>query len=367
MIPFLDLSRQRAQISEEIDRRIASVLDHHNFILGPEVIELEAHLSKRAGVQHCISCANGTDALQIALMGLGVGPGDEVIVPSFSYVATAETVALIGAIPVFVDVDPETCLIKPSAVEKALNAKTRAVIPVSLYGQCPEFNELKEILAASSIPLLEDAAQSFGATYEGLPSCGITKIATTSFFPSKPLGCYGDGGAIFTDDSDLAKVVREVARHGQTRRYHHVRIGVNSRLDTMQAAILLAKLTIFDDEIELRQLVAQRYDDAFSDLAVGLPSIRPGRKSAWAQYTLRLNNHEQREKLGEALVKQGIPTSIHYPLPLHRQPAFNIPADCPTSEKLSQTVLSLPFDPWMPNTDQERIIKAVRNVLSSDI
>lgn len=365
MIPFLDLHRQKAHIAADLDRRMAAVLAHGQFILGPEVAELEAALAKRAGVAYCIACANGTDALQIALMGLGVTYGDEVIVPSFSYVATAEAPALLGATPVFVDVDPQTCLIDPDAVARAITPRTRAVIPVSLYGQCPEIASLEAVLAPHGLPMLEDAAQSFGATHHGRASCGLTRIAATSFFPSKPLGCYGDGGALFTNDPDLAEVVRQISRHGQTRRYHHVRLGVNSRLDTLQAAVLLAKLEIFDEEIARRQEVAARYDAALADLPIELPAIRPGNLSAWAQYTVRLNDPGARDAVAEALKSKGVPTAVHYPKPLHRQPAFDVSAQCPVSERLADTVLSLPFDPWMPAEDQMAVAAALREVFAA--
>ncbi len=247
MIDFIDLKAQQNRIKDKIDAGIQSVLTHGQYILGPEVAELEEKLAAYAGVKYCITCANGTDALQIAQMAFGIGPGDEVITPGFTYIATAETVALLGAKPVYVDVNPKTYNLDVEKLEAAITPRTKAIIPVSLYGQCADFDAINAIAAKYGIPVIEDAAQSFGATYKGRKSCNLSTVACTSFFPSKPLGCYGDGGAIFTNDEELAKVIRQIARHGQDRRYHHIRVGVNSRLDTIQAAILLPKLEIFDD------------------------------------------------------------------------------------------------------------------------
>ena len=259
MIEFIDLKAQQARIKVQLDAAIARVLQHGQYILGPEVVELEEKLAAYTGAKHCITVANGTDALQIAQMALSIGPGDEVITPGFTYIATAETVALLGAKPVYVDIDPRTYNLNPALLQAAITPRTKAIIPVSLYGQCADFDAINAIAAQHGIPVIEDAAQSFGATYKGRKSCSLSTIACTSFFPSKPLGCYGDGGAIFTNDDALAKVMRQIARHGQDRRYHHVRVGVNSRLDTLQAAILLTKLSIFDEEMALRQQVAERY------------------------------------------------------------------------------------------------------------
>lgn len=246
---FCDLKSQYQRLKAEIDAGIQCVLDHGQYILGPEVAELEEKLSSFTGAKYCISVANGTDALQIAQMALGIGPGDEVITPGFTYIATAETVALLGAKPVYVDIDPRTYNLDPALLEAAITPRTKAIIPVSLYGQCADMDAINAIAARHGIPVIEDAAQSFGATYKGRKSCNLSTLACASFFPSKPLGCYGDGGAIFTNDDELAKVIRQIARHGQDRRYHHIRVGVNSRLDTMQAAILLPKLAIFEEEV----------------------------------------------------------------------------------------------------------------------
>ena len=266
MIEFIDLKTQQARIKSQIDAAIQRVLAHGQYILGPEVAELEEKLAAYTGAKHCITVANGTDALQIAQMALGIGPGDEVVMPGFTYIATAETVALLGAKPVYVDIDPRTYNLDSALLEAAITSRTKAIVPVSLYGQCADFDAINAIAAKYRIPVIEDAAQSFGATYKSRKSCNLSTIACTSFFPSKPLGCYGDGGAIFTNDDELAKVMRQIARHGQDRRYHHVRVGVNSRMDTLQAAILLPKLTLLEEEIQCRQKVADWYGELFLSL-----------------------------------------------------------------------------------------------------
>ena len=316
---FIDLAAQQARLKGRIETGIANVLSHGKYILGPEVSELEENLVNFTGAKYCITCANGTDALQIALMALGVGVGDEIITPGFSYIATAETSALLGAKPVYVDIDPLTYNMDPTLIEAAITPRTKAIIPVSLYGQCADFDAINAIAEKHGLPVIEDAAQSFGASYKGRRSCNLSTIACTSFFPSKPLGCYGDGGAIFTNDDELAVLLRQIARHGQDRRYHHIRIGVNSRLDTLQAAILLPKLDILQSEIDLRNVVAKRYHDRFADLnSLIQPQIKPGNESAWAQYTVRVENRETVQKY---LSDRGIPTAVHYPLPLNHQPA----------------------------------------------
>ena len=281
---FIDLAAQQVRIKDKIDAGIARVLEHGKYILGPEVQELEEKLAEYTSAKYCITVANGTDALQIAQMALGIGPGDEVITPGFTYIATAETVALLGAKPVYVDIDPKTYNIDPDLIEAAITDKTKAIIPVSLYGQPADFDRINAIAKKHNIPVIEDGAQSFGATYKGKKSCNLSTIACTSFFPSKPLGCYGDGGAIFTNDDDLATIMRQIARHGQDRRYHHVRVGVNSRLDTLQAAILLPKLEILNDEILSRNQVSEMYSGAFSDTEIITPFVEAHNQSAWAQY-----------------------------------------------------------------------------------
>lgn len=355
---FIDLAAQQARIKTDIDARIAAVLAHGRYVMGPEVSELEARLADYAGVPHCITCANGTDALQIALMALDVGPGDEVITPAFTFIATAETAAVLGATPVFVDIDPETYNLDPDRLEDAIGPDTRAVIAVSLFGQCAEFDAINAIARRHGVPVIEDAAQSFGATYRGTRSCGLSDIGCTSFFPSKPLGCYGDGGAIFTRDDGLAERLRLVARHGQDRRYHHSRIGVNSRLDTLQAAILLAKLDVLDEEIALRQEVAGRYGAGLAGRpGIAAPRIAPHNLSVFGQYTVAADD---RDAVREALSAAGIPSAVHYPLPLNRQPAVADPdARVPASDAAAGRVLSLPMHPYLEAADQDRIIDAV--------
>jgi UDP-2-acetamido-2-deoxy-ribo-hexuluronate aminotransferase len=368
---FIDLKTQYQRLKAEIDAGIQRVLDHGQYILGPEVAELEEKLAAYTGAKHCITVANGTDALQIAQMALGIGPGDEVITPGFTYIATAETVALLRAKPVYVDIDPRTYNLDPTLLEAAITPRTKAIIPVSLYGQCADFDSINAIAAKHGIRVIEDAAQSFGATYKGRKSCNLTTIACASFFPSKPLGCYGDGGAIFTNDDELAKVMRQIARHGQDRRYHHIRIGVNSRLDTLQAAILLPKLAVLDEELVQRQRVADTYNELFSSVIASearqsMPSIRrphvePYNTSAWAQYTIQVPN---RETLQEQLKQAGIPTAVHYPIPLNIQPAVaDTTAQLPVGDAVAQRVMSLPMSADLTAADQQTVLNALATLL----
>lgn len=360
MIPFVDLAAQQDRLRGDIEAGIARVLAHGKYILGPEVTELEERLAAYTGAAHCISVANGTDALQIALMALGVGPGDEVICPGFSYIATAETPAVLGARPVYVDIDPVTCNLDPALLENAITPRTRAIIPVSLYGQPADFDAVNAIAERHGIPVIEDGAQSFGASDKGRKSCNLSTIGCTSFFPSKPLGCYGDGGAIFTSDPELATILRQIARHGQDRRYHHLRVGVNSRLDTIQAAILLPKLAILDDEIAARQRVAEAYDAALAPLGLTTPHVRPGCQSAWAQYTIRV---QRRDAVQAALKEAGIPTAVHYPLPLNRQPAVaDAGAHLPEGDRAADEVLSLPMHPYLGEIGIERSAELFRKL-----
>lgn len=356
---FIDLQAQYQRLKAEIDAGIQRVLDHGQYILGPEVAELEERLCSYTGAKHCITVANGTDALQIAQMALGIGPGDEVITPGFTYIATAETVALLGAKPVYVDIDPRTCNLDSALLEAAITPRTKAVIPVSLYGQCADFDAINAIASRNGIPVIEDAAQSFGATYKGRKSCNLTTVACTSFFPSKPLGCYGDGGAIFTNDDELAKVMRQIARHGQERRYHHVCVGVNSRLDTLQAVILLAKLGVLDQELRLRHEAASRYDQALDQIPdVKRPHLEAHNTSAWAQYTVRV---DQRTRVQDTLKAAGVPTAVHYPIPLNRQPAVADQSRAlPIGDKAAECVLSLPMHPYLSIADQEAVVAALR-------
>lgn len=361
---FIDLAAQQLRIKSEIDKGIAKVLEHGQYILGPEVSELEEALANYTGAKYCITCANGTDALQIAQMALGIGPGDEVITPGFTYIATAETVALLGAKPVYVDVEETTYNLDPKKVEAAITKNTKAIIPVSLYGQCADFDAINEIADRHGIAVIEDAAQSFGATYKGRKSCNLSTIACTSFFPSKPLGCYGDGGAIFTSDEELAKVIRQIARHGQDRRYHHVRVGVNSRLDTIQAAILLPKLAILGSEVEARNRVADTYRQLFEASSNTIaPKISEHNTSAWAQYTIRVKS---RDKVQKYLKERGIPTAIHYPIPLNKQPAVaDHNALLPVGDKVAKQVMSLPMHPYMTKEEQKAIVTLILNTVSS--
>lgn len=377
---FIDLAAQQARIKQKIDANIQKVLAHGQYILGPEVSELEEKLAAFTGAKYCISVANGTDALQIAQMAFGIGPGDEVITPGFTYIATAETVALLGAKPVYVDVCPKTYNLDPTKLEAAITPRTKAIIPVSLYGQCADFYAINAIANKYGIPVIEDAAQSFGATYKGKQSCNLSTVSCTSFFPSKPLGCYGDGGAIFTNDDELAIVLRQIARHGQDRRYHHIRVGVNSRLDTLQAAILLPKLEIFAEEIQLRQQIAARYQAKFAELSdshrttqnhteknipcpsvsfcgkeIILPFIEDHNTSVYAQYTIQVDNRDQvQAKLNEA----GIPTAVHYPIPLNKQPAVaDATAQLPVGDAVAEKVMSLPMHPYMTEADQQKVVQ----------
>lgn len=351
---FIDLKTQYQRLKPQIDAAIQRVLDHGQYILGPEVAELEDKLAAYTGARHCITVANGTDALQIALMALGVGPGDEVITPGFTYIATAETVALLGAKPIYVDIDERTYNLNSALVEAAITPRTKAIVPVSLYGQCADFDAINAIAGRHGIAVIEDAAQSFGASYKDRKSCNLSTIACASFFPSKPLGCYGDGGAVFTSDEGLAKVIRQIARHGQDRRYHHVRVGVNSRLDTLQAAVLLQKLAVFDHEIALRQVAADRYMERLQGAAqLVLPVVEPHNQSVWAQYTVRVKN---RDAVQKQLQVAGVPTAVHYPIPLNRQPAVADNAvQLPIGDLVAGEVMSLPMHPFMDEETQKRI------------
>lgn len=356
---FIDLKAQYADLAPRIRERIDAVLAHGKFILGPEVAELEERLAEYVGVGHCIGVASGTDALVVALMALEVGPGDEVVTTPFSFIATAEAILLLGARPVFCDIDPATCNLDPAGLEAVITPRTRAILPVSLYGQCADLEAISRVAARHGLPVVEDAAQSFGATTGGRRSCGLTTLACTSFFPSKPLGCYGDGGAVFTDDGVLAERARQIRVHGQSRRYYHARLGINGRLDTLQAAILLAKLEAFPGEVEARGRVGARYSQLLAGV-VGVPWVAPGNTSVYAQYTVRVAD---REGLRQALTEAGVPTAVHYPVPLTRQPAVlaaGPQGTLPAAERAAAEVLSLPMSPWLAAADQDRVVDAVR-------
>jgi UDP-2-acetamido-2-deoxy-ribo-hexuluronate aminotransferase len=364
---FIDLKTQYRRLKPAIDARIQAVLDHGQYILGPEVREVEERLAARTGTKYCISCASGTDALLLAMMALGIGLGDEVITPPFTFFATGEMIALLGAVPVFADIDPITYNIDPEKIEAAISPRTRAIMPVSLYGQAAAMAAINAIAARHHLPVIEDAAQSFGALYNGRHSGNLSTIGCTSFFPSKPLGCYGDGGACFTNDDTLATAIFELRNHGQDRRYHHTRIGINGRMDTLQAAILLAKLNVFDEELLARNEAANRYTALLKD-AVQTPSVSPDCTSVWAQYTIEV---DEREAVESAMREAGIPTAVHYPVALHLQPVFSSlreqsglgTGSFPHAERAAHRVLSLPLHPYLTPGDIQRVTDAVKAVL----
>jgi UDP-2-acetamido-2-deoxy-ribo-hexuluronate aminotransferase len=348
---FIDLKTQQAKIREDIEANIRKVLDHGQYIMGPEVLRLEERLAAYVGVKHCIGVSSGTDALLIAMMALEIGPGDEVITTPFTYFATGEMILLLGAKPVFVDIDEQTYNINPSKIEQAITAKTKAIVPVSLYGQCADFDRINSIAIKYGLPVIEDGAQSFGATYKGKKSCSLSTIGCTSFFPSKPLGGYGDSGACFTDNDELANVMRQVRVHGQDRRYHHLRIGINGRMDTIQAAILLVKLDLFKKEVQVRQALGENYSQLLRENCPEIitPFIEKNNTSVYAQYTIQVKN---RDELQRFLKNDGIPTAVHYPVCLNKQPAtktneFNLPV----SESLANKAMSLPMHPYLKDSD----------------
>lgn len=354
---FIDLKAQYQVIERDVRARIDRVLAHGQYIMGPEIAELEQQLADFVGVRHCIGLASGTDALLAAMMALEIGPGDEVITTPFTFIATGEMIALLGAVPVFVDIDPATYNLNPSLLEAAITERTKALVPVSLYGQCADMDAIGSVAAAHGIPVIEDGAQSFGATYKGRRSCGLSLIGCTSFFPAKPLGAYGDAGACFTDHDGLAKAIREIRNHGQDRRYHHPRLGLNGRLDTLQAAILLAKLAIFPREVELRAQIGARYTQLLMECGarpsreggapVLTPYLAPEATSVYAQYTIQV---EDRDRVASVLGAKGIPTAVHYPVPLNEQPVFPQPVSArrtPNSAAIASRVLSLPMHPYL--------------------
>lgn len=361
-IEFVDLKSQYAHLKASIDARMATVLAHGQFIMGPEVRELEQALEVRTGTSHCVTVASGTEALLISLMAMDIGPGDEVITTPFTFIATVEVIALLGATPVFVDVEPDTCNIDPLKLEAAVSPRTRAIIPVSLYGQTADMDDINAIAARhGNIPVIEDAAQSFGATYRGRQSCNLSTIGCTSFFPSKPLGCYGDGGAIFTNDEELAIAARQIRVHGQAKRYHHTRIGVGGRMDTLQCAIVLAKLEKFAWEIDQRLEAGRRYESLFTGCnSIQLPNVRSDRTCVWGQYTIQV---DQRASVLKFLTHAGVPTAVHYPTPLHRQPAYEgryrASGALEVTDLVSSRVLSLPMHPYIDPETQEQIAHAV--------
>lgn len=362
---FIDLKTQQSLIRDKIDQGLSKILDHGQYILGPEIAEMEQVLATYVGVKHCISVASGTDALLLALLALGVRPGDEVITTPFSFIATAETIALLGATPTFVDVDLRSFNILPERVELAISEKTRAIMPVGLFGQCADMRAINDIARRHDLPVIEDAAQSFGAEQHGRKSCGLSQIGCTSFFPAKPLGCYGDGGACFTDDDALANRIRELRNHGQDRQYHHPRVGMNGRMDTLQAAVILAKMSLFPDEVTKRSMLGARYSTLLSDSDCITPAIDGDNLSVYAQYTLRVKN---RERVAAHLKECGIPTAVYYPITLDRQPALSSCARTigrlENAHRLSEEVISLPMHPYLSEEDQVRITDAVKEALA---
>jgi UDP-2-acetamido-2-deoxy-ribo-hexuluronate aminotransferase len=362
---FIDLKQQYLRYQPEIDARIRKVLDHGNFIMGPEVFELEKALAEFVGVPYAITCASGTDSLEIALRALGIGPGDEVITAPFTWISSAESIALVGAKPVFVDIDPLDYNLDVGKLATAITPKTKAIMPVSLFGQLPDIGGINQLASDRKIPVLEDAAQSFGATRHRQKSCAISTIGSTSFFPAKPLGCYGDGGALFTSDDGLAEKMRAIRTHGGIQRHHHPHLGMNGRFDTLQAAILIPKLAHFPYEVEARGRVGARYSELLKDVCRA-PQIRPGNTHVYAQYTIRVPD---RDKLAEKLKAKGIPTAVYYPKCLHEQPVFSGLGykwgDFPESEKASREVLSLPMHPFLTEKEQDQIVEAVKEALKN--
>ncbi|MEQ1682348.1 MAG: DegT/DnrJ/EryC1/StrS family aminotransferase [Burkholderiaceae bacterium] len=359
-LDFIDLKSQYAALKAPIAERMQRVLDHGQYIMGPEVKELEDRLAAYTGAAHCITVASGTEALLISLMALGLKPGDEVITTPFTFAATAEMIVLIGGVPVFADIEPDTCNIDASKIEALITPRTRAIMPVSLYGQVADMAAINAIAARHGLAVIEDAAQSFGATYQGSKSCNLSTLGCTSFFPSKPLGCYGDGGAVFTNDAALAQACREIRVHGQSARYTHTRVGVGGRMDTLQCAVVLAKLERFEWEIARRLALGRSYRQKLTGVrGLRLLAVRDDRDCVWAQYTVFVEN---RAAVQAALTAQGIPTAVHYPKPVHHQPAYAAlccPDCCPQSVLAGQQVMSLPMSADLSDAQQDRVVSAV--------
>lgn len=387
-IPFIDLKAQFKQIEPEVRRRMDAVLEHGKYIMGPEVAELEGQLADYCGVKRCVGCASGTDALLMALMAIGVGPGDAVLTTPFTFIATAEVIALLGATPVFVDIDPVTFNISPVALEKAVQAvkagdagvyplpkaardgrlKPKAVIPVDLFGLPADYEAIEAIAKEHGLYIIEDAAQSFGAEYKGRKACSLGHVAAASFFPAKPLGCYGDGGAVFTDDDDIAGTLTSIRVHGKgAHKYDNARIGLNARLDTLQAAVLLAKMTVFPGEMEARRRVAAAYATRLAAIPGVTPPVAPdGCQSAWAQFSTLV---DERDKVQARLKEKGVPTAVYYPKPLHEQTAFAYlgyaTGDMPESESASRRIMSLPMHPYLDEATIAMICEALADAVSA--
>jgi len=362
---FIDLKHQYSLYQAEIDERMRAVLDHGRFIMGPEIPELETELANYAGTKHAVTVSSGTASLEIALRALGIGPGDEVVTVPFTWISSAEVIKLVGATPVFVDIEADSFNMNVELLEAAITPRTKAILPVCLFGQLPDFARMNEIAAKHGVPVLEDGAQSFGATQNGRRSCSLTTVGSTSFFPAKPLGCFGDGGALFTDDDELATSLRAIRTHGGTRRHHHTLVGTNGRMDTLQAAVVLAKLPHFEQEVRNRGEIGARYSDLLRD-DCDVPEVDVGNTHVYAQYTIRVPD---RDFVAASLKEQGIPSAVYYPKCLHEQPIF---ADLgyeygafPESEKASQEVLSLPMHPFLSESDQDRVVGAVKSAIAN--
>jgi UDP-2-acetamido-2-deoxy-ribo-hexuluronate aminotransferase len=363
---FIDLKTQYETYKDEIDRRMREVVDHGQFIMGPEIDELESVLAEYVGVKHCITVASGTDSLEIALRALDIGPGDEVITVPFSWISTAEVIAAVGATPVFIDIEPETFNMNADLLDDAITKNTKAIMPVSLFGQMPDFERIDSIAKKHNIAVIEDAAQSFGATWNGKPSCGASLIGSTSFFPAKPLGCFGDGGALFTEDDDLADIMRAIRSHGGVKRHHHTHIGMNGRFDTLQAAVILGKWPHFEDEVKARNQIGARYSELLKD-HVTTPKVAEGKTHVYAQYTIRVDENK-RDDIVAGLKDAGIPVGIYYPKCFHEQPVFEYLGyeygDFPESERASREVLSLPMHPFLNKDDQNAVCKNLLSVFN---
>ena len=359
---FIDLKEQYRRYKAEIDERMRRVLDHCHFIMGPEIVELEQALRTYVDVEHCVTVASGTDSLEIALRALGIGPGDEVITVPFTWISSAEVIGLVGARPVFVDVEPATYNMNVDLIEAAVTPRTKALLVVDLFGQMPDYDRINAIAARHGLPVIEDGAQSFGATQRGRRSCGVTTIGSTSFFPAKPLGCFGDGGALFTNDDALAERMRAIRTHGGLKRHQHPFLGMNGRFDTLQAAVLLAKLPHLEWEVKERERIGTRYSSAIGSPCT-VPGVAPGNTHVYAQYTIRVPD---RDGVAERLKALGIPSAIYYPKCLHEQPVFSGLGykwgDFPESEKASREVLSLPMHPFLREADQDRVVAALAKV-----
>jgi len=359
---FINLKEQQKLIKAELDKRISKVLSHGQYIMGPEVIELEERLSEFSGSKYCITVSSGTEALLISLMALDIQPGDEVITTPFTFVSTAEVIVLLGAIPVFADIDPETCNIDPLKIGSLITSRTKAIMPVSLYGQPADMSEINKIAEENNLYVIEDAAQSFGSLYKDKMSCNLSEIGCTSFFPSKPLGCYGDGGAIFTNNEEISELAKAIRIHGQRERYIFSSIGVGGRMDTIQSAVVLSKLKIFKQEIERRHFIGSRYNELFDQIGIKRVMQRPDRTSVFAQYTIFI---EDRDKAISDLKEKNIPSSVHYPLSLNEQPAYKkyFTNVTPQSQLVSRKVLSLPMGPYLTQSEQDRVVEAIKSII----